>query len=146
MSSISHSVLRACLKAFLGEDDYRKFLEEGARDPLRYWQERAWARFVAAHPSLAVSSQERADALDVCPAHERMLVSGYTEPLPECRLDRPHEWKHSFPRAPLMPLTPHGTSRVLYCPECIIAETNWRKNRLSDGNAPTIAPIGQKQA
>lgn len=140
MTSVSNSVLRACFKTFLGEEDYRKFLDAGARDPLSYWQEKAWERFVSAHPSLAVSSYERAEAFEVCPVHERPLISGYTEPPFGYLLPRSSDWKLLFPRAPLMPLTPHGTKRVSYCTECVVAESKWLKSRLTNGEVRTFAP------
>lgn len=136
MNTVSSPVLRACLKAFLGEPEYRKFLEAGATEPLKFWQERAWEKFIAEYPEMAVTSEERASALDVCPAHEAALLAGFTDS-PEGRtfVNTP-EMRRRFPNAPLMPLLAVGVNRVKYCPQCISAKNEYfaaRSNRQDAG-------------
>lgn len=136
MNSVSPSVLRACFKTFLGEEDYRKFLDAGTAGQLRQWQTKAWERFVTAHPSMAMSSQERADALDVCPAHEKALLVGFTESPEGHYFRHPPERKLRFPRAPLMPLTPHGVQRVRYCSECLLEANRHFKGTSLESSEP----------
>jgi len=122
MNTVSSAVLRACLKSFLGEPEYRKFLEAGAADPLKFWQERAWEKFIAEHPEMAVTSEERASALDVCPAHESMLIVGFTDsPEGHTFINTP-EMRRDFPCAPLMPLIAGGITRIKHCPQCLSAK------------------------
>ena len=78
MPPIDYSVLRACFKNFLGEEQYRKFLAAGVGFELLFWQERAWERFADAYPQFRMTDSERLEALGVCPAHERPLQLGYT--------------------------------------------------------------------
>jgi hypothetical protein len=125
MHPVDPSLLRVSLKHFLGEPQYRKFLEAGAKEPLRYWQERAWAQFIERYPELAATATERADALNVCPAHERPLSVGYTESPEGKDLHRTPEERELFPRSPLLPVG-GGIHRVLYCPVCVSEEEQYR--------------------
>ena len=113
------SVLRVSLKTFLGEEKYRQFLEAGAQDPLRFWQERAWAAFTKRYPELSVTPTERADALNVCPKHEGLLQIGFSD-LPGERDFRDTAVERKlFPRASLMPvLSSSGAVRFSYCTAC----------------------------
>ena len=129
MSNVSAAALRASLKAFLGEQDYRKFLEAGAADPMKFWQEKAWQKFVAEHPEMAVGSDERASALDVCPVHEVPLMAGFTDSPEGHTFINPPEMQRDFPRAPLMPLLPIGVCRVKYCQQCISAKADYLATR-----------------
>ncbi|MDT9002238.1 hypothetical protein RQP53_23360 [Paucibacter sp. APW11] len=135
MSNISAATLRACLKAFLGEQEYRRFLEAGAADPMKFWQERSWEKFVTEHPEMAMRSDERASALDVCPAHEAPLMAGFTDsPEGHTFMNTP-EMRHVFPCAPLMPLLPAGVYRVKYCQQCISAKAEYFASRKQQNGA-----------
>lgn len=125
MNMVSSAVLRASLKAFLGEPEYRKFLEAGAAEPLKFWQERAWEKFIAEHPELAVTSEERASSLDVCPAHESALMVGFTDSPEGHTFIKTPEMRRDFPNAPLMPLLAVGVNRVKYCPQCLSAQNEY---------------------
>jgi hypothetical protein len=60
--------LRRALAAFLGGNRFRKFARQGFRKGrLRYWQEREWNRFTAAHPEFAAGWEELAAALRTRP-------------------------------------------------------------------------------
>ncbi len=135
MSSVTASVLRACFKAFLGEQDYQKFLEAGAAEPLGFWQERAWDKFVTAHPQFNVTPAERAEALDVCPAHEKPLLEGFTDSPDGYNFFSPPERRSEFPRAPLMALVPIGVRRVKYCQQCMAAQAEYFARRDSQRRA-----------
>ena len=64
------AILRQALAAFLGEIQYRKFVDRGMhRGRLAYWPELAWSRFAAAYPELAVGPDELTAALRVCHLH-----------------------------------------------------------------------------
>ena len=122
MKNVNASVLRACFKSFLGEQEYRKFLEAGSAEPLKYWQEKAWEKFVSTHPELNVTSTERREALDVCPAHEKPLITGFTDSPSGRYFGNPQKRSQDFPMAPHMPLVTDGVFRVRYCKECIAAQ------------------------
>lgn len=123
------SLLRVSLKTFLGEAQYRKFLEAGARAPLKYWQEQAWQKFIERYPQLEVTDTERADALEVCPVHERALHWGLTAFTDGMDFADPPERRELFPCAPHLPLEPDGLMRVHYCPDCIEAEAAYLAQR-----------------
>lgn len=123
-------MIRVSLKTFLGEDKYREFLEAGAREPLKHWQERAWDKFIERYPELAVTATERFDALDVCPVHERALIAGFTESLTGLDINADPARRLLFPRAPLLPLSPSGgITRVRYCPTCVAVKAEHDKQQ-----------------
>jgi hypothetical protein len=125
------SLLRVSLKTFLGEAQYRKFLEAGARDPLKHWQEQAWQEFIERYPQLEVTATERMDALDVCPVHECGLLRGLTESTIGMEIDPAPcpERRELFPRAPLLGLKPDGLMPVRYCPQCVAAQEEFFRQR-----------------
>ena len=60
--------LRRAFAVFLGHGRFRKFVRQGFRKGrLRYWQEREWRRFNAAHPEFGVGLDELAVALRTGP-------------------------------------------------------------------------------
>jgi hypothetical protein len=122
MRYVNASVLRACFKAFLGEQEYRKFLEAGSAEPLKYWQEKAWEKFVSTHPEMNVTSTERREALDVCPTHEKPLITGFTDSPAGFYFGNPRERRQDFPMAPHMPLVTAGVCWVKYCQDCVAAQ------------------------
>jgi hypothetical protein len=125
------SLLRVSLKTFLGEVQYRKFLEAGVREPLQDWQEQAWQKFIERYPQLEVTATERLDALDVCPVHECALLRGFTESRIGVEIDLAPcpERSTLFPCAPLLGLKPEGLQLVRYCPECIAAQEEFFRQR-----------------
>jgi hypothetical protein len=113
------AVLRATLKSFLGEEEYFKFLNAGVREPMRFWQERAWEKFIAKYPALSVTPTEKIDALDVCPAHECSLQTGFTESIEGMNFrPRSPEEQKLFPRASWLPVSSSGLRVVRYCQKC----------------------------
>lgn len=72
--------LRLELEIFLGETQYKKFLEVGVGSRrLLFWQEQAWNQFKAANPTFAVSIEELRVALNVCYVHEVVLQSEFVK-------------------------------------------------------------------
>lgn len=137
MNTVNAAVLRACLKAFLGEQDYRKFLEAGAAEPMKFWQERAWEKFTTEYPEMAVLSDERASAFDVCPVHESPLNGGFTDsPKGHTFINAP-AMQRDFPRALSMPLVPVGINRVTYCQKCVAAKAEYFATRNTQKGART---------
>jgi hypothetical protein len=70
------ALLRQTLAAYLGVEQYRKFVQQlsyGQR--MRYWQETAWRQFVAAHAEWVISEDELRVALRVCWVHGAELLS-----------------------------------------------------------------------
>ena len=122
MKSVAPEVLRAVLRTFLGDRDYRRFLDAGVCSPLKYWQERVWCKFVELHPELAVSDSEREEMLSVCPVHGSCLLVGYTADIDSGMDFAPSSpyALHNYPRAPLLRLIDGvGPRRVLYCESCV---------------------------
>lgn len=123
------ALIRVSLKTFLGEEQYRKFLEAGVREPLKDWQERAWEKFIERYPQLAVTATERFDALDVCPVHERALLPGFTDSMTDGNFAPDPDRLDHYPRAPWLPLLPAGIQRVRYCPDCIAEKAEYLKRK-----------------
>ena len=84
---------------------------------------------MAAHPEMNITSVERAEALDVGPAHEKPLIVGFTDSPEDYNFVNPPERLRDFPRAPLMSLLPIGACRVKYCQQCISANAEYFANR-----------------
>ena len=62
--------LRQALAAFVGDDKYRKFVQQGIRrGRMRYWQEQVWSQFTSEHPEFAVTTDELVAVLRVCHLH-----------------------------------------------------------------------------
>jgi len=131
--------LRRALAAFLGDAQYRKFVQQGVRrGRLRFWQEQAWAGFVAAHPALAVGADELAAALRVCHLHGDELRPDTAEVVHGCL-----DWARSYVEARAR-LFPHAAEDVVptegrpfvgdrigvwYCPSCRAARRAWEARR-----------------
>jgi hypothetical protein len=96
---------------------------------MKFWQERAWEKFTTEHPEMAVPSEERATAFDVCPEHDSPLIVGFTDsPEGHTFINAP-AIERDFPRAPSMPLVPVGINRVTYCQQCISAKAKYFATR-----------------
>jgi len=70
-------------------------------------------------------SDERASALDVCPAHEVPLLAGFTDSPEGYTFANIPEMRRDFPCAPLMPLVPAGVFRVKYCQQCVATKAEY---------------------
>src|SRR5438270_12026926 len=82
---MTEAVLRQTLSEFLGEDRYRKFIQQVfRRGRLPYWQEQEWARFTAAHPEMAVDLASLKAALRVCHLHGDELQPDLVDVLDAC--------------------------------------------------------------
>ena len=136
MSRPDPAVLRASLKAFLGEEKYFKFLDAGVRQPMRFWQERVWEQFLAKYPNLSVTPTEMIDALEVCPAHECSLQIGFTESTEGIYFrPRSSEEQQLFPRAAWLPVSSSGVQLVRYCPRCEKAKSEYQYGKVRSNNA-----------
>jgi hypothetical protein len=117
--------------AFLGSEDFARFLAKGTTDRLRYWQERALSKFTEAHPELCTNSSELVEALRLCEVHREPL---FTEYVPGIAAEIDHlqtsEMRAQFPRANTGPIS-LGTGaqerqvQVWYCAACRRAREVW---------------------
>lgn len=131
--------LRQALAAFLGDAQYRKFVQQGVRrGRLRYWQEEAWGRFAAAHPEMAVGPDELAAALMVCHLHGDPLQPDTAEVFQGC-MDLARWYVEArnrlFPLAAQDVVSTEGRPfegdrvAVLFCPSCRAARAAWESRR-----------------
>ena len=128
MNRISFPVLRACFRTFLGEKDYKKFLAAGVSTELRYWQERAWEKFISKYPEMNVTPIERSEAFNLCPQHEIPLLLGFIDS-PDG--DYAPANTELFPMAPLMPLLNIGVHQVKYCHQCISEKALFNQRKIN---------------
>lgn len=133
------AALRQALAAFLGDAQYRKFVQQGTPGGrMRYWQEEAWGRFAAAHPEFAVGVGELAAALRVCHLHGDPLQSDTAEVFHGC-MDLAGWYVEArnrlFPHAAQDVVSTEGRPfegdrvGVLSCPSCRVARTEWESRR-----------------
>ena len=137
---VDAAALRQALAAFLGEEQFRKFVRQGYRSGrLRYWQEQEWVRFTAAHPEFVVGTDELAVALRVCELHGLELLPETVElfrgniDYAESYLDARKRHSRRGVRAGV-----HGghapfegdRAEVWYCPACRQAESVWKARRV----------------
>lgn len=135
--AVNAAAFRQTLAAFLGPDEYRKFVRQARRaGRLRFWQEGVLERFFAAHPHLRLGRDELLVAFRVCEVHGEELLAGtvevidghvdYTDDYTRAKRDR-------FPNAVTGPFytqggpSPGPVVEVWYCPACREAETEWRQ-------------------
>lgn len=133
------AALREALAAFLGDGQYRKFVQQGVyRGRLRYWQEEAWGRFAAAHPEFVVGPDELAAALRVCHLHGDELRPDTAEVFHGC-MDLVQWYVEArnrlFPHAAQDVVSTEGRPfegdriGVLFCPSCRAAREAWESRR-----------------
>ncbi|MGE0710074.1 MAG: hypothetical protein AB7N76_33740 [Planctomycetota bacterium] len=80
--------IRAQFRAFVGPDDYRRFVR-AANGPCRekgallFWQERLWCSFVSEVPTAETSPAGVLDLFRVCDVHDQVLreQSGFPPPI-----------------------------------------------------------------
>jgi hypothetical protein len=127
--------LRHALHSFLGDEQYRKFVQQGLhRGRLRFWQQDAWAKFVAARPEMSVALQELESALHVCHVHGDELCPDTAEVFHGC-VDLVQSYcevrNRLFPRSALDIVSTEGNPdfpdivTVWYCPTCRTAYSAW---------------------
>jgi hypothetical protein len=138
---LDSAALRRAFAEFLGSDRYRKFIQQGFRHGrLRFWQEREWERFTAAHPEFAVGAEELADVVRVCYLHGDELQLDTADVYPGCRDFA--QWyidarNRLFPNAATDGVSAEGRLfgrdrvTVWYCPSCRASEMAWRARRAS---------------
>jgi hypothetical protein len=136
---VDAATLRQALAAFLGEERFRKLIQQGVgQSRLRFWQEQEWERFTLAHPEFAVSLAELAVALRICALHDQELVPDTVEVYHGCR-DYANWYIEArnrlFPNAASDPWSSEGAPferdqiGVWYCPACRQAKGEWEATR-----------------
>ncbi len=137
------SALREALSEFLGQTQFHKFVQTGVRrGRLKYWQEEAWSRFVAARPDMGVGLEELAAALRICELHGRELLAGTAKVFHGC-VDYAPVYivtrNKLFPHAAVDIVSTEGApfagdnAQIWYCTECREAHVEWMKKRDSRG-------------
>ncbi len=130
------AALRQALAEFLGDGQYRKFIERGMRrGRLAFWQEQEWNRFSQAPPEFVVSPDELAVALRVCHLHGDELQPDTAEVFHGCR-DLAQQYVEArnrlFPHAAEDAVSTEGQPvqgdriEVWFCPSCRKAAAVWR--------------------
>lgn len=137
VAPVDHSVLRAVLMRDLGEEQFKKFIAGGVRAPMRFWQEKAWERFKAKHPELAVGDVELEEALRICEVHWQRLERGTVAVNPG-HLDLVQDYVNArrtlFPHAAQDPIgaeqeVPEHVIHTWFCPACREARAAWMPER-----------------
>lgn len=133
------AALRRALAGFLGEEQFRKFVRRGMRlGRLAFWQERAWERFVAAHPEYNDGLEALIASIQICHVHGDALLPD-TVPLLRGYAAGVEEYAESsrrlFPNAAMDPVFTQGQPlegdrvAVQYCPTCRAAREEWERRR-----------------
>ena len=133
------AALRQALAIFLGDERFRKFVQQGVhRGRLRFWQEQEWDRFATTHPEFAVTLEDLEIALRICELHGQELLPDTVEVFHGCRDYA--QWyiearNRLFPHATSDSWSTEGTPfegdrvGVWYCPACREAKAEWESNR-----------------
>lgn len=140
------AMVRQALRAYLGEARYRRLVEQGSRrGRLRYWQEREWQRFMAAHPEFAAGLDVLEAALNVCHLHGDELRPDTVPLLQGCIDPAPgfvETSRRLFPNAALGTVSTEGRAvdadraEVRYCPSCRQVAAEWRPRQASRPGLP----------
>src|SRR2546423_1554538 len=119
--------LRRALSAYLGAEQFRKFVAQGLRNGrLRYWQEECWKRFIESNPNFATCFEDLPAAIRICELHGGDLMPD-TLPVTHGCLDYTQEFTNamskSFPNAAIWPVMVGtdflgDTIDVWYCTAC----------------------------
>ena len=118
--------LRLAFSEFLGDDRYRKFISQGFKPHLRYWQEKEWHNFVSANPEFDIPLADLEVALRICEIHgldlqseKAVLFHGSIDYAPDFP-DRSNHYPHAADRLiSTEGLSPENFPTVVwYCSEC----------------------------
>jgi len=138
---VDHVALRSALREFLGKELFMEVVRHGCGNRLLFWQEKDWARFIAANPLFDVSLSELTGALRICFIHGGELLPCEIEIFHGC-LDYSSQYtrdrSQQFPYAAQDPISTEGrrTDAVSlhswYCPGCRSARAAYLANRPRD--------------
>ena len=138
MAATSLSTLRTQFEAFVGNERYRKFLRQGFRPRLKFWQEQELSRFFQAYPDLRCELSDLEIAFRVCDVHRSELSPCTLELFEGCLdyarsyLDARSEW---FPHAAEDPFSTEGGNvparpvNAWYCEHCRQARSQFLANQ-----------------
>jgi hypothetical protein len=128
--------LRKALVDFLGEDRFAKFVRQGIRPRLKFWQEKEWDAFNAANPDMAPNLDDLEIALRFCEVHRQELQPCSVETFDGCIVlgqDYLQARATLFPYAAVdRVMVPAGTAQHIpswYCPMCRTKAAEWRGER-----------------
>ena len=146
MDAMSLSALRNEFEAFVGDDRYRKFLRQGFRPRLKFWQEQELARFFEARPNLQCELSELEIAFRVCEVHRSELLPCTLEVF-DGHLDYVRSYTNArlelFPHAALDPFSTEGgglptqAMSAWFCAQCRQARSQYLAN-----NSIQRTPVG----
>lgn len=136
MSGIDAAALRQALREDLGEDRFMTFVRDSHASRFKWWQEKAWDRFIERFPHYRCDPAALRAMLRWCPLHDIDLREDEVELFHGC-MDFAHEGEReaslAFPYASSGPIPTQGreteakTIEVLYCPLCREAEAAYRE-------------------
>ena len=128
--------LRTALAAFLGEERFSKFVRQGIKPRLKFWQEREWEAFAAANPNMQADLSDLVAALRICEVHGLELLPCTVETTEGCILLSQTYLQaraERFPHAAVdRIMVSAGTVQCMpawYCPECRVQAAEWRAGR-----------------
>ena len=128
--------LRESLAKFLGEDRFAKFVRQGVRPCLKFWQEKEWNAFNAANPDMSSSLNDLEIALRFCEVHRQELEPCVVEAFDGCIVlgqDYLQARAKLFPYAAVdRVMVPAETSLHIpswYCSMCRRKAAEWRGER-----------------
>lgn len=139
---------RSKLRAFLGEDEYRKlivYFREKQR--MRFYHEKQLAKFINANPQFSLSPSELQVALRVCEIHGDELQWGEANVFQE-RMDRVQNFMRSrgqlFPHCGTVIVVQEAlaiqlmSTQLWLCPTCRKASEEWENPRTRGYSFPNL--------
>ena len=128
--------LRESLADFLGEDRFAKFVRQGVRPRLKFWQEKDWNAFNAANPDMSSSLEDLEIAIRFCVVHRQELQPCVVEAFDGCILlgqDYLQARATLFPYAAVdRVMVPADNAHHIpswYCSMCRSKAAEWRGER-----------------
>jgi hypothetical protein len=151
--AVNFAVFRQSLVAYLGTDEYRKFVSQARQaSRLRFWQDGVLERFFDAHPHLRLGRDDLLVALRVCEVHGAQLRHDRIEVV-EGNADFTDDYHRAkrdvFPNAASGPFytegrpTPGRIVDVWFCPACRDAQAAWAAT--NSGRHPGRVTASQKR-
>ncbi|WNH54250.1 hypothetical protein [Stenotrophomonas oahuensis] len=137
------NLLRKAFAECLGQERFLKFLAQGFRPRLKFWQEQEVDRFYATHSSWHHDIHELEAALRFCHVHERDLLPCSLPTFNGCLTlsstyirERSAQFPNAAVDARLVPDGGPSSVKAWYCPECRLALERWHCARRRERGIP----------
>jgi hypothetical protein len=123
--------VRRLFEEFLGTERFEKFVAQGFKPRLRFWQEQELEKFYLRRPDLRCDLAEIQVILRICQVHRTDL----REEAPKAKYDsvtlvdrHPQITRKYFPNARTVAV---GTAAIWYCDTCRVVLQKWEAGTLS---------------